>query len=141
MKQLIRAIALSVTLVVGACSASDDSDSTGNNIATAEQALGVTGGDVPLPAKVVNGVPQVSWNGSYAELLAADALAMCWTTQAERGFRGGTSDSELFLRGHFGEDGRGGLQGNLLNPAVTRPEDVLYCAWMDSREAIPPTAT
>ena len=58
-------------------------------------ALGVTGGDVPLPVKTVGGVQQVSWDGTYAELLAADALAACWTTQQDRyyGMNGGPPDS------------------------------------------------
>src|SRR5688500_17145255 len=47
-------------------------------------AQGVSGGDVPLPVKVVGGISQLSWNGTYAELLAADALAMCQSTQTER---------------------------------------------------------
>jgi hypothetical protein len=52
--------------------------------ARAAFAIGVTGGDIPLPSKTVAGKAQLSWNGSYAELLAADALAECWTTQQDR---------------------------------------------------------
>src|SRR5262249_53638608 len=41
----------------------------------------ITAGDAPTPAKLVNNNYQVVWDGSYSDLLAADALAACWTTQ------------------------------------------------------------
>src|SRR5678815_3275388 len=60
-------------------------------------ALGITGGDVPIPAKLVGGVYQSVWDGSYSDLLAADALAACWTTQRVTAMDPSGSEQDGFI--------------------------------------------
>src|SRR5438552_199968 len=95
--------------LLAACQGSTKSSSADRErVAVTVRPLGVTGGDVPLPvapcaadlpagtggtgggtggaaAPVVGGMCDpatrpVVWNGTYAELLAADAMAECYLT-------------------------------------------------------------
>src|SRR4051812_46188885 len=93
----------------------------------ASWALSVSGGDVPLPTKTVNGVQQVSWTSGYAQLLTADALAMCWNTQTERSGGGagstnatGTSaDSDILISTIYGMVSAASCKSTCSNPAMT----------------------
>jgi hypothetical protein len=97
-------------------------------------ALGVTGGDVPLPAKTVNGKLQLSWNGTYAELLAADALAMCWSTQLEGPDDGTSTDADAFIRNLAAKMAASTCKTSCSDGAVVEPGRILYCAWLDGRK-------
>ena len=108
----------------------------------ASWALSVSGGDVPLPTKTVNGVQQVSWTSGYAQLLTADALAMCWNTQTERSGGGagstnatGTSaDSDILISTIYGMVSAASCKSTCSNPAMTNLADVAWCAWLEGRK-------
>ena len=92
-------------------------------------ALGVTGGSVPLPALIVNGTPQVSWDGEYSDLLAADALAMCWTTQEDHGVGELGVDFGLLTQME-----KAGCRTTCSDPTKTDATDIAICAWLDGRQ-------
>jgi hypothetical protein len=97
-------------------------------------ALNVTGGDVPLP--VLQGTSRLTWNGEFSDLLAADALAMCWTTQLGRGPnpQGFATDADPDIAQLIAWMGTGGCKTTCSNPAMTTAEDVAICAWLDGRK-------
>ncbi len=100
-------------------------------------ALGITGGDVPLPSKTVDGTLKVSWDGTYADLLAADALAMCWITQSERLTRGTSTDPDpviSFLASKI--TAAQCSTATCTNSALQgTPADAMYCAWVEGRKS------
>lgn len=130
--------ALAVLATLVACSTDPKDPDIAVTIAAQVEALG--GGTVPLPIRELAGPPQLAWNGSYAELLAMDAWAVCSLTQklgpAPDHFRQG----ELFfslLRARHAE-ATGGLAGlgNLCGEIEpTDPEQDYYLQqWLLDRQ-------
>jgi hypothetical protein len=103
-------------------------------IAAPARALDVSGGDIPLPVKA--GTTNVTWDGEYSDLLAADALAMCWTTQQDRGtpLTPYADDEDLDIRNLLGLMGVAGCKTTCSNPAMTSAEDIAICAWLEGRQ-------
>jgi len=89
--------------------------------------------DAPIPVKYLNGQMRSSWDGSYSDLLAADALAQCWTTQMDSGASNFYSEGDGFITGLIN-------RMNMASCYTTCPysprsyEDVQICAYMESRK-------
>src|SRR5262245_61948763 len=99
-------------------------------------AIGLTGGDIPVPARVVGGVYQPVWDGSYSDLLAADALAACWTTQTVTAFDPTASNGaelDSFISNLISRMVTASCKTTCSNPAYTSTEDIQICAYLDSR--------
>src|SRR6478736_1693196 len=89
--------------------------------------------DAPIPVKYLNGQMRSSWDGSYSDLLAADALAQCWSTQMDSGASNFYSEGDGFITGLIN-------RMNMASCYTTCPysprsyEDVQICAYMESRK-------
>jgi len=122
-----------IGLVVGGCtelSAEDASTWRGQ----VSQALGVSGGDVPVPAKTgPSGKLQIAWDGAYADLLAADALAACWSSQgplAKATYASAPIDNDQLIFYLGGKMAAGLCVAQATNvPAA----DAFYGAWIATR--------
>src|SRR3954468_1494117 len=90
-------------------------------------------GDIPIPAQWVNGAMQSTWDGSYSDLLAADALAMCWTTQQDSGSVVSYEPDGIIVN-LMTRMGMSSCHTECSNPAYTTSQDIQICAYLDSRK-------
>jgi hypothetical protein len=97
-------------------------------------AVSITGGDVPIPAKLVNGVYQQVWDSSYSDLLAADALAACWTTQKATPYDPSVSELDGLINALMSHMGTASCKAGCSNPAYTTWEDISICNYLDTRK-------
>ncbi len=69
----VLSLAATATLA-GSCAGASEEPAS-QDLAAATQAMGVTGGEVPIPWDAAN--DEATWDGTYAELAYVDALAQC----------------------------------------------------------------
>ncbi len=100
-------------------------------------ALPVSGGNVPIPGKIVNGSAKSTWDGSYAQLLAADALTLCWMTQPDRGRTAMSDEEDGLITGLLAYMSSANCNKTCSNPAYSGysigSEDKTICQWLESR--------
>jgi len=93
-----------------------------------------SGGDIPIPAKSVNGAMQSTWDGSYSDLLAADALAMCWTTQLDSGAHPAIAESDGIIGALMARMSTSSCKTTCSNSSYSNSQDLSICAYLDSRK-------
>jgi len=97
-------------------------------------AVSIAGGDVPIPAKLVNGVYQQVWDSSYSDLLTADALAACWTTQKVTSYDPAVSELDGLINTLMTHMSTASCKAGCSNPAYNTWEDMAICNYLDSRK-------
>jgi len=98
------------------------------------QSLAAGSGSSPIPAQWLNGSLQSAWDGSYSDLLAADALALCWTTQQDPGTHNWLPETDGLITGLMSHMTRSSCHTTCSNPAYIYDQDIQICAYLDSRK-------
>lgn len=92
------------------------------------------GGDVPIPSKWLNGEQVSTWDGAYSDLLAADALAMCWSTQMARAADPYGSEYDGVIYGLMSKMLSASCYSTCNDVSLTGWQDVAVCAYLQSRK-------